>query len=155
MQISVVSRQVPDIPAGAKFRTLTRRHQGRFAADEGGSRRGGRAHAGDDSMLTSVPSDMDRWLEHVFDQALDGTVDDLDDERTLSGRLKGGGDNPNQPSKVVYTDTIRYDTTIFTCAQKQTSSQLSLPHGTINSKNSNDTSSSAMAKRPRNAFLRF
>ena len=31
-------------------------------------------------------------------------------------------------------DTIRYDTTILTCAQKQTSSQLSLPHDTVNYK---------------------
>ena len=29
-------------------------------------------------------------------------------------------------------DTIRYDITILTCAQKRTSSQLSLPHGTVN-----------------------
>jgi len=48
-------------------------------------------------------SDMDRWLEHVFDQALDGTVDELDDERTLSGRLKGGGDNRNHPQPKVNT----------------------------------------------------
>ena len=34
------------------------------------------------------------------------------------------------PKHLKYTSI--HDTTIFTCAQKQTSSQLSLPHGTIN-----------------------
>jgi len=88
---------MPDLPAGAKFRTLTRRQQGRLPADDGGSRHGGRRRAADEVItLTSGTSDMDRWLERVFDQALDGTVDDVDDERTLSGRLKGGGDKPNQ-----------------------------------------------------------
>ena len=98
---------MPDIPAGAKFRTLTRRHQGGLAADDGGSRRGGRSRAADEmtTLTTSGTSDMDRWLERVFDQALDGTVDDLDDERTLSGRLKGGGDKTNQPSKVLRSPT--------------------------------------------------
>jgi len=97
---------MPDIPAGAKFRTLTRRHQGGPPADDGGSRRGGRSRAADEmTTLTSATSDMDRWLERVFDQALDGTVDDLDDERTLSGRLKGGGDKPNPPSKVLRSPT--------------------------------------------------
>jgi len=33
---------------------------------------------------------------------------------------------------VVVPDTIRYDITILTCAQKQTSSQLSLPPGIVN-----------------------
>jgi len=37
----------------------------------------------------------------------------------------------NMPVLLLY-DTIRYDTTIFTFAQKQTSSQLCLPHGTKN-----------------------
>jgi len=96
-------RQMPDLPAGAKFRTLTRRHQGRVPADDGGSKRGARRRTGDDATtLTSGTSDMDRWLERVFDQALDGTEDDSDDARTLSGRLKGGGDNRNQPSNKVH-----------------------------------------------------
>jgi len=89
--------QVPAIAAGAKFRTLGRRRP----ADESGSTSGGLHHDETTTTMTSGSvSDMDRWLEHVFDQALDGTVDDVDNERTLSGRLKGGGDNPNQPSKV-------------------------------------------------------
>ena len=92
---------MPDIPAGAKFRSLTRRHQGRLAADEGGSRRRGQRRAADEMpALAGATSDMDRWLEHVFDEALDGTIDDTDDERALSGRIKGGGDNPHQPSTV-------------------------------------------------------
>ena len=109
---AVLWLQMPDIPAGAKFRTLTRRHQGGLAADDAGSRRGGRSRAADEmtTLTTSGTSDMDRWLERVFDQALDGTVDDLDDERTLSGRLKGGGDKTNQPSKVLRSPT---------CAQKR------------------------------------
>jgi len=91
--------QVPDIPAGAKFRTVTGKHQGRSTADDGGSRHGGRRLAIDE-MTTSVVSDMDRWLERVFDQALGSVVDDLDDERTLSVRLKGGGDKRNQHPQV-------------------------------------------------------
>lgn len=108
-------RQVPELATGAKFRTLTKRQQG--GLDDGGSRRsnggssrnGGSRRGGGssgrralDEMTTltgagggGTSSDMDRWLERVFDQALDGTVDELDDERTLSGRLKGGGDNRN------------------------------------------------------------
>ena len=103
--------QVPDVPAGAKFRTLTRRHNGRRTGEDGGSRR----RAADEltTLTSGTTSDMDRWLEHVFDQALDGTVDDTDDERTLSGRLKGGGDNPPQGSKVclphiLFTSIVHY-----------------------------------------------
>jgi len=91
---------MPGIPAGAKFRTLRGGHQARLPADDGGSRRGARRHGADEVTMTSGMSDMDRWLERVFDHALDGTVDELDDERALSGRLKGGGDNPNQPARV-------------------------------------------------------
>jgi len=97
-----------DLPAGAKFRTLSKRHQGRSSADGGGSSRRGRRGAASDEVatLTSGMTDMDRWLERVFDQALDGnSLVDLDDERTLTGRLKGGGDNANQPSKV-YADQL-------------------------------------------------
>jgi len=94
---------MPNIPAGAKFRTLTRWHPGKSPAEDGS-----RARIADEmTTLRSGTSDMDRWLERVFDQALDGTVDDMDDERTLSGRLKGGGDNRNQPSKVGQYD-VRY-----------------------------------------------
>ena len=42
----------------------------------------------------------------------------------------------------VYYDTILYDTirwTILTCAQKLTTSQLSLPHGTKQKKNNEET----------------
>jgi len=92
---------MPDIPAGAKFRTMTSRQQGRLLSDDGRSRHEGLVRSVDDmTAFTSVVSDMDRWLERVFDQALDGTVDELEDQRTLSGRLKGGGDNRNQPAQV-------------------------------------------------------
>jgi len=38
-----------------------------------------------------------------------------------------------RPSYIKYSvHTIRYDTKILTCAQKWTSSQLSLPHDTVN-----------------------
>ena len=91
-----------DLPAGAKFRTLSKRHQGRSSVDGGGSSRRGRRGVADEvATLKSGMTDMDRWLERVFDQALDGnSLVDLDDEGTLTGRLKGGGDNPNQPSTV-------------------------------------------------------
>ena len=90
---------MPDIPPGAKFRSFSkRRHQGVSAAGEGGSRR--RRGADELALSAGGTSDMDRWLEQVFDQALDGTLVDTDDERTLSGRIKGGGDNPRQPSTV-------------------------------------------------------
>lgn len=35
-------------------------------------------------------SDMDRWLESVFEQALDGTADDLEDDSLLTNRIRGG-----------------------------------------------------------------
>ena len=94
-----------DIPAGAKFRSFKKRHQAGSAANEGGSRR---RRAADELPSTSGTgmSDMDRWLEQVFDQALDGTVVDTDDERALSSRIKGGGDNPRQPSTVRLTSSL-------------------------------------------------
>jgi len=51
-------------------------------------------------------------------------------------------------------DTIRYDTMIFTCAQKLTYSQLNLPHGTKQKrlmKKLKLTRSPAIAEGPRDA----
>jgi len=42
-------------------------------------------------------SDMDRWLETVFQRALDGSVEDLSDEKVVAQKILGGGDKaPNQ-----------------------------------------------------------
>lgn len=38
-------------------------------------------------------SDMDRWLESVFEQALDGTVGDLENDFSLASKIRGGGEN--------------------------------------------------------------
>ena len=46
------------------------------------------------SLKSSNPTDMDQWLDQVFDPILDGTGDDLSagtDARTVQSRLKGGG----------------------------------------------------------------
>ena len=86
--------QVPELPAGSKFRSASRRRGRQQGRDDAGSRR---RRGAEPAPAVSASTDMDRWLEHVFDQALDGTItDDADDERTLSGRIKGGGDNPQQ-----------------------------------------------------------
>jgi hypothetical protein len=50
---------------------------------------------GRSATLKSTGPDMDRWLENVFNQALNGTADGLD-PITLSRRLKGGGDKQQQ-----------------------------------------------------------
>ena len=40
----------------------------------------------------SGPSDMDQWLDQVFDPVLDGNLDDLSDVKSLENRLRGGSD---------------------------------------------------------------
>jgi hypothetical protein len=49
------------------------------------------------ATLKSTGPDMDRWLENVFNQALNGSSDDAD-HITLSRRMKGGGDKKSQVS---------------------------------------------------------
>ncbi len=43
---------------------------------------------------SSGPTDMDQWLDNVFDPILDagGDVDELSDGRSLENRMRGGGD---------------------------------------------------------------
>ncbi len=48
-------------------------------------------------------SDMDRWVDNVFDPILTNDVDGLSDARALENRMKGGGDRvlPTQPVSAI------------------------------------------------------
>lgn len=48
-------------------------------------------------------SDMDRWLESVFEQALDGTVGDLENDFSLASKIRGGGENEEVQQNQVIT----------------------------------------------------
>ena len=73
----------------------------------------GRSMVGTRSDITmahstrSGPSDMDQWLDQVFDPVLDGNLDDLSDVRSLENRLRGGGDTAvdTQVSQCHHHDT--------------------------------------------------
>ena len=72
----------------------------------------------------SGASDMDRWLDKVFDPVLDSGVDALGDSRSVERRLRGGGAGEVSDSDMVrrhaghtthsYTQT---DTTSFSVTQ--------------------------------------
>ncbi|ELU02236.1 hypothetical protein CAPTEDRAFT_227847 [Capitella teleta] len=54
----------------------------------------------------SHTSDMDQWLDTVFDSALDHDVADLQDARALQTRLRGGGEEPQPPPVATFNSTI-------------------------------------------------
>ena len=55
------------------------------------------------SIKSGHPTDMDQWLDQVFDPILDGSVDDLSDPRAVQSRLKGGGQGiPGIPTQVSF-----------------------------------------------------
>lgn len=59
----------------------------------------------DDSRShASASSDMDKWVDGLFDPVLDHDVNDLQDGRALQRRLKGGGDQ-----RVIYIFIIILD----------------------------------------------
>ena len=49
---------------------------------------------------SSGPTDMDQWLDNVFDPILDGDLDELSDGRSLENRIRGGGDGVPGVSQV-------------------------------------------------------
>ena len=60
------------------------------------------------STIDSGLSDMDRWLENVFEQALDGTLlESIDDHRTVSSRIMGGGDELRAQVIVILSVRLR------------------------------------------------
>ena len=58
-----------------------RSESGRFAGDRSDRM----------SNKSSNPTDMDQWLDRVFDPILHTNIDEISDARTLESRLKGGG----------------------------------------------------------------
>ena len=64
----------------------------RISAASGRSLVGARSDITMAHSTRSGPSDMDRWLDQVFDPVLEPNLDDLSDVRSLENRLRGGGD---------------------------------------------------------------
>ncbi len=53
------------------------------------------------SNRSSGPTDMDRWLDNVFDPILDGDLDELSDGRSLENRMRGGGEGVPGVAQVI------------------------------------------------------
>ena len=70
-------------------------------------------------------------VEHDTEkQANEGRI--VRDTQSGPKHRKKSSDLRHRLKAVNDVDEVRYDTTILTCVQRQTGSQLSLPHGTVN-----------------------
>ena len=68
--------------AGQGTRDQIARKQRAFSSNRSDTSEGARS---------SGPTDMDQWLDNVFDPILDGDLDELSDGRSLENRIRGGG----------------------------------------------------------------